>query len=107
MPNQSITGCTVMYVFVFLQEHFEVFAKTLITLLRMQTTSRMLQSIYYVGNKFASITVRSNNYNKSPVFKCYLCPFPFSSPVLPQEQYEPPASSPSSVWDYYFLEVCA
>lgn len=37
----------------FLQGHFGVFAKTLITLLKMETTSRMLQSIYYVGNKCA------------------------------------------------------
>ncbi|XP_044047533.1 uncharacterized protein cacng3a isoform X2 [Siniperca chuatsi] len=45
-------SCNV-FLFVLLQGHFGVFAKTLITLLKMQIMSRMLQSIYYVGNKRA------------------------------------------------------
>lgn len=66
LPN----GCTLMYFFVFPslivpQGHFEAFAKTLITLLKTQTMSRMLQSIYYVGNKCAHTTVRYNNHNGS------------------------------------------
>lgn len=88
-------------VFVSLQGHFEAFAKTLITLLKMETMSRMLQSTYYVCNRCACITVRSN-WNGSLGYENFTFA-PFHSP---QEQYEPPASSPSSVWDCCSSEVC-
>lgn len=58
-PNYLLNGCTALYsvsffLFVFLQGRFGVFARTLITFLKTQTMSRMLQSIYYVGNTCAS-----------------------------------------------------
>lgn len=89
-----------------MQGHLEAFAKTLITLLKMLTMSRMLQSTYCVCN--TCVTVQSINCDRSVWYEnVVLALMRPSHATFSQEQYEPQASSPSSVWGCCSLEVCA